>query len=83
MKQFVTKLVKSFGRLRDTSESLDDFRYTKACFIQEKVVHGVGLCPSTYLRFVLCLFVFTWGAARCPTKPNGDPMRPQALNRSP
>jgi hypothetical protein len=28
VKRFVAKLVKSFGRLGDASESLDDFRYS-------------------------------------------------------
>ena len=31
MKHLVAKLVKSFGRLGNAAESLDDFRYTKAC----------------------------------------------------
>ena len=30
--RFATKLVKSFGRLGHAAESLDDFRYTTACF---------------------------------------------------
>ncbi len=37
----VAKLVKSFGRLGDAVESLDDFRYTKASFNWEEIVHGV------------------------------------------
>ena len=32
VKHSVAKLVKSFGRLGDATESLDDFRYTKTCF---------------------------------------------------
>ena len=31
VRHFVAKLVKSFGRLDDAAESLDDFRYTIAC----------------------------------------------------
>ncbi len=30
MKHFVPKLVKSFGRIGASTESLDDFRYAKA-----------------------------------------------------
>ena len=50
VKNFVAKLVKSFGRLVDAAESLDDFRYTKARFKQEKIVHGVGQSPGTRQR---------------------------------
>ena len=32
VKHLVAKLVKSFGSLGNPAESLDDFRYTKACF---------------------------------------------------
>ena len=32
VKHLVAKLVKSFRRLGDAAESLDDFRYTKGCF---------------------------------------------------
>ena len=35
VKHFVAKLVKSFGRLGDAAESLEDFRYTKAWFLVE------------------------------------------------
>ena len=51
MKHFVAKLVKSFGRLGNTAESLDDFRYTRACLKQEKSVHGVGLCAVSSSTF--------------------------------
>ncbi len=40
MKYFVAKLVKSFGGLCNTAESLDDFRYRKACFQQRKMLHS-------------------------------------------
>jgi hypothetical protein len=33
-KHSVAKLVKSFGRLGDAAESLDDFRYKKEGFLQ-------------------------------------------------
>ena len=35
VKHFVAKLVKSFGRLGDAAESLEDFRDTKAWFLVE------------------------------------------------
>ena len=41
MKHFVAKLVKSFGRLSDATESLDDFRYAIAWFLQRKMLHSV------------------------------------------
>ncbi len=47
MKPFVAKLVKSFGRLGNAAESLDDFRYAKARFKQEKIAHGVGWSSGT------------------------------------
>ena len=39
MKHFVAKLVKSFGRLGVEADSLDDFRYRKACSF------GIENCP--------------------------------------
>jgi hypothetical protein len=42
VKHFQAKLVKSFGHLGDAAESLDDFRYTKACFSQRKMLHSVA-----------------------------------------
>ena len=41
VKHFVAKLVKSFGRLGDETESLDDFRYAKPCFQQRKMLDSV------------------------------------------
>jgi hypothetical protein len=42
VKYFVAKLIKSFGHLGDTAESLDDFRYTKGGFEQRKMLHSVS-----------------------------------------
>ncbi len=82
VKHFVAKLVKSFGRLGDTAESLDDFRYTRACLKQEEIHHGVGLCASPSLTFrVMSREVFTLPlAVQYPATPNGGPMHPQALD---
>ena len=42
VKHFLAKVVESFGGLCDAAESLDDFRYTKACFSQSKMLRNVG-----------------------------------------
>jgi hypothetical protein len=42
VKQFVAKLVKSFGRFGDSAESLDDFRYAKASFCLRKMLQSVA-----------------------------------------
>ncbi len=42
VKHSVAKLVKSFGRLGDAAESLDDFRYKKEGFLQQKLLHNVA-----------------------------------------
>ena len=38
----VAKLVKSFGRLADAAESLDDFRYTEACALHSHRTTKIG-----------------------------------------
>ena len=58
MKHFVAKLVKSFGRLDDAAESLDDFRYTKAFIEWEKIVHGVVLCIGTTVATIFLRSIF-------------------------
>jgi hypothetical protein len=42
VKYFVAKLVKSFGRIGDATESLDDFRYTEPVFRIKEILHGVS-----------------------------------------
>ena len=49
VKHFVAKLVKSFGRLGNAAESLDDFRYTKAFFWQRKILHSEAEIVLAYL----------------------------------
>ena len=39
------QLVKSFGGLCNTAESLDDFRYSKARFHEMKMLHSVSMFP--------------------------------------
>ena len=51
LNRFVAKLVKSFVRLggaaeSDSAESLDDFRYPKACFWQRKMIRSVWQSPA-------------------------------------
>ncbi len=60
VKYFVAKLVKSFGRLGDAAESLDDFRYTKACFQQSKMLHcgSLRFCLRNVLFATVARYIF-------------------------
>ena len=53
----VAKLVKSFGRLGDTAESLDDFRYTKPGFLAAQ--HASQRCLSGFQAHTLTHWVST------------------------
>ena len=50
VKHFVAKVVKTFGRVKEPAESLDDFRYGKACFLPEKNASRRCLKGSKILR---------------------------------
>ncbi len=49
----VAKLAKSFVGLCSAAESLDDFRYRKACFQQRKMLHRVPF-------WIVCLVTAPW-----------------------